>query len=81
MANGGRSIDFSASGSLGDAGRALNLANRAVIEANDGKVKMWLDDLTTRRPTVRYGLFGLLAGLGAALGFLVPPKWRVIASA
>ena len=81
MANGGRSIDFSASGSLGDAGRALNLANRAVIAANEGKVKARVYGTAARRPTVRYGLLGLLAGLGAALGFLVPPKWRVIASA
>lgn len=77
----GRVIDFSATGSLGEAGRAVTLANRAVIEANDGKVKAWFHGLTGRRPTVKYTLLGFLAGLGAALGFLVPPKWRITASA
>jgi hypothetical protein len=77
----GRAIDFSATGSLGDAGKAVTLANRAVVAANDGKVKTWFHGLTERAPTVKYALLGLLAGVGAALGFLVPPKWRVTASA
>jgi len=69
VAHGGRCIDFSAIGSLGDAVRAVTLANRAVIAANDGKVKTWFHGRTVRRPTVKYALRGLLAGLGAALGF------------
>jgi len=81
VAHGGRFIDFSATGSLGDAVRVVTLANRAVMAANDGTVKTWFHGRTVRRPTVKYALLGLLAGLGAALGFLVPPKWRVTASA
>jgi hypothetical protein len=80
VAHGGR-FYFSATGSLGDAVTAVTLANRAVIAANDGKVKTWFHGRTVRGPTVKYALLGLLAGLGAALGFLVPPKWRVTASA
>ncbi len=81
VAHGGRGIFFSATGSLGDADRAVTLANRAVIAANEGKVKAKVYGTAARRPTVRYGLPGLLAGLGAALGFLVPPRWRVTATA
>jgi hypothetical protein len=58
----------------------VTLANRAVIAANDGKVKTWLHGRTVRRPTVKYGLLGLLAGLGAGLGIVVPPKRRVTTS-
>lgn len=73
----GRAISFSATGSLGDADRAVTLANRAVIAANEGKVKARVYGSAGRQPLGRYALIGLLAGLGAALGFLVPPKWRM----
>ena len=76
IAHGARHIEFSATGSLGVTNRAMTLAKKAVIAANDGKVKTWFPDLTVRRPTVRYTLLGLLAGLGTALGFLVPPLSR-----
>jgi hypothetical protein len=77
VADGGRSISFSARGSLGDADRAVTLANRAVIAANDGKVKARVYGSAVRVPTGRYGLLGFLAGLGAGLGFLMPPRSRV----
>ncbi len=75
-----RSISFSATGSLGDADRAVTLANRAVIAANNGKVQTTLPDMPVRAPSGRYALLCLLAGLSAALGFLVPPKSRVTAA-
>ena len=76
---GRRSISFSATGSLGDANRAVALANRAVIAANNGKIKTILHGTSVRVPSGRYVLLCLLAGLSAALGFLVPPRSRVTA--
>jgi hypothetical protein len=76
----GRSITFSATGSLGAADRAVSLANRAVIAANNGKVKARLYG-TASPAGGRYTLMGLLAGLSAALGFLVPSRSRVTAAA
>jgi hypothetical protein len=81
VAHGAHHIEFSATGSLGDADRAVTLANRAVILANEGKVKARVYGAAIRQPGGRYALIGLLAGLGAALGFLVPPRWRVTAPA
>jgi hypothetical protein len=78
-----RHIDFSDTGSLRSTERAVHLAIREVIAANDGKGETW-DPVVWRVPRsghglVGYGLTGLLAGLGAAIGFLVPPKSRVTA--
>ena len=79
VAYGGRHIGFSATGSLGSTERAVNLAVREVVAANDGKVKRTWDGLVFRLPPRHYGLSpygltGLLAGLGTALAFIVPPK-------
>jgi hypothetical protein len=83
-----RHIGFSAFGSLGDAERAVHLAVREAIAANDGKVEQtWGGALRVPRSghnltghsLTGYVLFGLLAGLSAALGFLVPPRSRVTA--
>jgi hypothetical protein len=74
-----RTISFSARGSLDDADRAVNLANRAVIAANDGKVKARVSGSAVPTPLGIDVLFGVLAGLSAALGFLVPPRSRVTA--
>ena len=75
-----RVIFFSATGSLGDADRAVNLANKAVVAANEGKVKARELGSAARVPAARYALIGLLVGIGAALGFLVPPRSRVMAA-
>ena len=62
----------------GDTARifALTLATTSFIRADDGKFKVIFHGTAGRLP---YGLFGLLAGLSAALGFLVPPRSRVTA--
>jgi hypothetical protein len=73
----GRSISFSATGSLGDADKAVDRANRAVIAANNGKIKTMVHGMSVRVPSGRYALLCLLAGLSAALGFLVPPRSRL----
>ncbi|HEX9035000.1 MAG TPA: hypothetical protein VF834_24425 [Streptosporangiaceae bacterium] len=78
----GRIISFSATGSLGDADRAVALANQAVVAANNGKVKAILRGLPAPLyQTSRYALTGLLAGLVPALGFLVPRRRRVTSTA
>ena len=77
----GRYIEFSATGSLSGAWRAVSQATREVIAANNGKVKGFEYGRAERIPLSGYGLFGFLAGLGTALGFLVPPRWRVTAPA
>jgi hypothetical protein len=79
-----RHIGFYATGSLGSTERAVHLAIREVIAANDGKVeRAWLGEIL-RLPPRRYGLsgygiIGLLAGISAALGFLLPPRSRLAA--
>jgi hypothetical protein len=62
-----------------DAQEAFSLAYREVVAANNGKGTPMISFLATPlpTPTTRYGLFGLLAGLSAALGFLVPPRSRL----
>src|SRR5262245_16882897 len=72
----GRSISFSATGSLDDAGKALDQGNKAVIAANNGKFQTWLPDMTLPAPSGRYILLCLIAEMSAALGFLVPPRSR-----
>lgn len=82
VAYGGRLIEFSATGSLRATERAVNLAIREVIAANNGKVKRRMfHGMTLQLPLSGYGLKGLLAGLGTALGFLVPPRSRVTTTA
>ena len=73
-------VDFSATGNLGSADRAVNLAARKVISANDGKIKRNLVSNPGQTIPASYLVRGLLAGLGAALGFLVPPRSRVTAA-
>jgi hypothetical protein len=79
-----RHIGFDATGSLGSTERAVHLAIREVIAVNDGKVdRTWPGEIL-RLPPRRYGLsgyglIGLLAGISAALGFLVPPRSRLTA--
>ena len=73
----GRSIYFSATGSLVDADKAVYLANRAVIAANNGKVQTWMPNMPGRVPSGKYAPLCLLAELSAALGFLVPPRSRL----
>jgi len=62
----------------GDTARifALTLATSSFIRADDGKFKVIFHGTPGR---LAYGLFGLLAGLSAAFGFLVPPRSRVTA--
>ncbi len=72
-------VDFSASGSLGSADRAVSLAARKVIAANNGQVKRSFISNPGRLLPTSYLLRGLLAGLGTALGLLVPPRSRVVA--
>jgi len=68
----GGGVDFSATGSLGSADTAVNLAARDVIAANDGKVKRSFISNPARTPALAfYGLIGLLVGLGMALAFLL----------
>jgi hypothetical protein len=74
-----RHIGFDATGSLSSTERAVHLAIREVIAANDGKVeRTWPGEILQLPPRryglSGYGLIGLLAGLSAALGFLVPPR-------
>ncbi|HEX9515077.1 MAG TPA: hypothetical protein VF940_02765 [Streptosporangiaceae bacterium] len=62
----------------GDTARifALTLATSSFIRADDGKFKVIFHGTAGRLP---YGLFGLLAGMSAALGFLVRPRSCVTA--
>lgn len=77
-----RSIGFSATGTLSGADRAVGAAIRQVIALNDGKYKRTEPGLAMRQQNEGvYGLFGFLAGLGTALGFLMPPRSRVTATA
>jgi hypothetical protein len=80
VAYGARHVSFSATGSLARADRAVNLANKEVIAANDGKVKSMFYGLAAPFSPVGDGLKGFLAGLGAALGFLLPPRSRLRAT-
>jgi hypothetical protein len=73
-----------ATGSLDGTADAVGAAVREVIANNHGKVKAVMRSfgLPQRRPLgnlVHYGLLGLLAGLSAAFGFLVPSSSRVTA--
>jgi len=77
-----RHIGFDATGSLSTTEQAVDLAIREVIAANDGKVERTWPGEIFRLPPRHYGLsgyvlLGLLAGLSAALGFLVPPRSRM----
>ncbi len=76
-----RHIDFSATGSLASAERAVNQASKKIIAANDGKVKRMSPGYAVQLGLAGYGLKGLLAGLGTALGFLMPSRSRMRATA
>jgi hypothetical protein len=69
-----RSIDISATGSF-HAGRLLTKAGREVVALNDGKARRSFGGLTRGLAANPVG-YGLLAGLGTGLGFVVPPRWR-----
>ena len=76
-----RSISFSATGSVRSAWRAVNQATREVIALNHGKVGHPEGGFAVRQSLFGYGMFGFLAGLGTALGFLMPPRSRATATA
>jgi hypothetical protein len=83
IADGRRFITVTATGSPGNVWRAVSAVAREVSQNADGRVMAMTGHLeTTQSPLgnpVHYGLVGLLAGLSAALGFVVPPKSRVTA--
>src|SRR5262245_60111221 len=75
-------ITVSATGSPEGAFNAVSTATTQVIRQADGHFKSALSSFETiqQRPLgnpVHYGMVGLLAGLSAALGFLVPPRSRL----
>jgi hypothetical protein len=83
-AAGSRSIYVSANGSLTGSANAVGAAVRELIGHADGRVSYMGTGghalvRTSLGNPVHYGAVGLLAGLGAALGFLVPPRSRVTA--
>ena len=60
----------------------MSAAIREVIALNDGKHKRTEPGLAKRQQNgAAYGLFGFFAGLGTALGFLMPPRSRRTATA
>jgi hypothetical protein len=76
-----RIISFSATGSIRSTDRAVNLASKEVIAANDGKIQRGMISNPGQVPPDIDGLKGFLVGLVAALIFLVPPWQRIAASA
>ena len=84
LAAGGRVVTVSASGSLMGSANAVGAATRELIGYAGGKV-MTIGSAghALMRPlgnAVHYGAVGLLAGIGAGLGFVVPPRRRVTTS-
>ena len=80
VAYGERNIGFSTTDSISSADRAVNLAYKELVAANDGKIKRVFYGLAAPLGPDADGLKGLLAGLGTALGFLVPPRSRTRAT-
>jgi hypothetical protein len=84
-ASGGNMISITASGTVLAADEAVRVAYKEVIAANDRKFQFLPYyahfaeqlELTWGNPMHR-GWVGLLAGISVALGFLVPPKSRVL---
>ena len=77
-------VSVIATGSILGADKAVREGVQALVFANYGKFKFlafdhWVDQkgLAWGDP-VRRGTLGLLAGLSAAVGFLVPPRSRLI---
>lgn len=83
VAHGRRVIDLSTSGSVRDADEAwCALDLDALYAFHDGPgptCGVPVHPRDPRLPRGDFGLFGLLAGMSAALGFLVPPESRVTA--
>ena len=83
-ASGGNKISIEATGSIEGAEHAVREAYGAVVAANDGQFQFlpyyahFADPvgLAGGEPLHR-GMDGMLAGIGAALGFLFPPRSRV----
>jgi ABC-type molybdate transport system substrate-binding protein len=83
-AAGGRSIYVSANGSLTGSWNAVAATVQELIGHADGKVSYLGSGghaliRTSLGNPVHYGAVGLLAGLGAGLGFLLPPRSRLSA--
>ena len=76
VARGGHSVDISATGSIPGADRAVRSAARDLV-AHIGEVR-YLYGVSLRflslGNAISFSMLGLLAGLSAALGFLVPPR-------
>ncbi len=84
-AAGGNKISIEATGTILAADEAMRVAYKEVVAANDRKFQFlpyyahFADQLElTWGDPVHRGLVGLLAGLSVALGFLVPPRSRVV---
>jgi hypothetical protein len=86
VAHGDRVLELSANGSLSDAQKAAGLrpvslryaVNMVLLGVGRMPKVIW-HGTAGRLPLGGYVLFGLLAGLSAALGFLVPPTSRATA--
>jgi hypothetical protein len=79
---GSRTIYVSVNGSLNGSAKAYGAAVRELLGHAQGKVDAMgrVGHALIRTPLgnrVHYGLVGLLAGLSAALGFLIPPRSRL----
>jgi hypothetical protein len=85
QASGGNMISIEATGTVLGADEAMRVAYKEVVAANDRKFQFlpyyahFADQLElTWGDPVHRGLVGLLAGISVALGFLVPPRPRVV---
>ncbi|MGN6790945.1 MAG: hypothetical protein ACTHJW_01005 [Streptosporangiaceae bacterium] len=81
VARDGHSVDISATGSIPGADRAVGSAARDLIaRIHIGEVR-YLYGVSLRflslGNAISFSMLGLLAGLSAALGFLVPPRSRL----
>jgi len=84
-ASGGNKISIEATGTILGADHAMRVAYKEVVAANDGKFQFlpgyaqFADQLRlVWGDPVHRGLDGLLAGISVALGFLFPPRSRVV---
>jgi hypothetical protein len=81
----GQEVNIEATGTILGADHAMRVAYKEVVAANDRKFRFlpyyahFADQLElTWGDPVHRGLVGLLAGISAALGFLVPPRSRLV---
>jgi len=81
----GHNVDIEATGTILGADHTMSVAYKEVVAANDRKFQFlpyyahFADQLElTWGDPVHRGLVGLLAGISVALGFLVPPRSRVV---